>query len=340
MPQEDLWAQLMADMTDFSVNSTRGPDVRKRGVARTAREMIEQLCLVESPMFAQMPKMYTVAECFDGHTADGRLCVPSALHKLSTEAGHKRRWYVLRAADGPFDEDTTALPALAQAAFASVCLNELLPAEPEITEAITGRFNARKRDFNKLAKATENVNITAKLDKARKEATDVLGHCMPTKPEDPVPEDCEAQLEDAHEELVKVNATRNKVESKYKKALKNMADLVAEGKTIIGSEACVEVCQSQDKTKAKETKGKKKKVPGTSPKKKRKNTQDEGATPMLDKLLGKNKPPAPKGSLDCLEACIADDYAGDVVACIAECNSRKEWSPKKPKVHPRPKTDE
>ena len=55
---------------DFSLNSTRGPTARKRGVGRTAREMIEQLCKVDSPMFAHLPEMYTVAECVDGHVSD------------------------------------------------------------------------------------------------------------------------------------------------------------------------------------------------------------------------------------------------------------------------------
>lgn len=286
----------MSDMADFSPNSTRGPDARKRGVARTAREMIEQLCTVKSPMFAHLPEMYSVAECVDGHTNDGRLCEPSALHKLSTAGGHKRRWFVLRAADGPFEEEITINAAGAQAAYAAVCGSELLPAEPEITEAITALFHVHKKDFNKLAKASENLNVTVQLDKARQDASDAIGLCMPTKPEDPVPDDCEAQLEDAHDELVKINATRNKVEAKCKyagnpnrslmsegvsdrlhvvadkKAMQKMATVVVDGKAVVGGEACVEVCHEGSKKTKGKLKGKKTKVPGTSPKKQKQVT--------------------------------------------------------------------
>ena len=39
-----------------------------------------------------------------------------------------------------------------------------------------------------------------------------------------------------------MNATRDKVEAKYVKAMAKMSEKVLEGKAAVGGEACVEVC--------------------------------------------------------------------------------------------------
>ncbi len=285
-------------MVDYSPNSTRGEIARKRGVARSSREMLEQLCKADSVMFAHLPSVFKIHECHDGHTLDGRLCTPDMLHSLSTKAP-KRRWFVLRSEDGPVDEEGRLPEATEKAAYAAVCALELLPAEPEITEAISARFSGQKHLLNKVEAAIVEMNVTDRYDQAREHVLNVLAECSPASLADDVlaelPEECEGKLEDAHDRLEQVNATRNKAEKKFKKAMKKVGDILTQGRSKIGAEACVEVCRAEKKAKKKE-------------KKKRK----------------KEKEKAKKWkSLSCLDACVADEYDGNVVECIQACQSGK-----------------
>ena len=92
---EDLWTTLV---TDWSANSERGEIARDKGASQTARQMLEQLCQVPSPIVEHFLDLYRIKWCEDGHTADGRLCLPAALHDAST-ANPKQRWFVLRSPD-------------------------------------------------------------------------------------------------------------------------------------------------------------------------------------------------------------------------------------------------
>ena len=339
-----MWTALVGDLADYSPNSTRGAHARKRGVARTAREMLEQLCTVQSPMFEHLPDMYNVHQCFDGHTEDGRLCSPETLHAQSVQSP-QRRWYVLRSEEGPVDEESSLPPASEKAAYAVVCAQELMPAEPDITEAMTTRFNSHKSVFRKIEAAIAAMNITDDLAQAKDNVQDVLGVCMPTRPEGPVPDDCDEKLEDAHEQLTQVNVTREKAEKKFKTAMGKIAGIVTTGKAAIGEAACAEVCHgrlppSQKKKNKKDGKGKKdnggkggkkkdkkNSKPGSGSKRQQQQQQQQQQQPIdvgLGGGAGGARLPSPKGSLDCLDACVADDYKGNVVECIKECNARTE----------------
>jgi hypothetical protein len=296
--QEDLWTEVVKDLVDYSPNSTRGEVARKRGVARSSREMLEQLCKAESVMFAHLPNMFNVHECHDGHTLDGRLCTPDVLQSLSTKAP-KRRWFILRSEDGPVDEEGRLPEATEKAAYATVCAQELLPAEPEITEAISARFSGQKKLLNKVEAAIVEMNATDKYDQAREHVLKVLGECSPTSLMDEglakLPEECEEKLEDGHDRLEQVNITKQKAEKKFKKTMEKVGGILTQGRAQIGAEACVEVCRAEKNAKKKAKKKRKKE---------------------------KAKAKAWK-SLSCLDACVADDYDGNVVECIQACKSGK-----------------
>ena len=293
----------MNDFVSYSPNSTRGEVARKRGVARSAREMLEQLCTADSAMFAHLPNMFNIHECDDGHTQDGRLCAPDTLHQLSVQAP-KRRWFVLRPEDGPVDEDARLPEATEKAAYAKVCAQELIPAEPEITEAISARFSGQKALFSKVRSAIDAMNVTGAMEKARDNVQKVLAECMPIQADglaDP-PDDCEEKLEDAHDRLEQVNTTRLKGEKKFKKSMEQVDAMLTQGKAAIGAEACAEVCRGDPLPQNAKKKKKAKKV------KTKKHAKAKGA-------------PKKWKSLSCLDGCVADDYQGDVVECIQACRA-------------------
>ena len=133
LAQEDLWLSLV---DDWSANSTRGDLARERGMARSSRKMLEQLCTIPSPFFEQLPGMYAIKECRDGHTAEGTLCKPAALFAASTKNA-LQRYHVMRVPTD--DNDDPVMPVGREqqlGAYKLVCQAHILPAEPDFSETI------------------------------------------------------------------------------------------------------------------------------------------------------------------------------------------------------------
>jgi hypothetical protein len=158
---EDLWSALVFD---WASSTKRGERLRERGAARTSREMLEQLCAVPppSPMVKQFLTLYEVVECVDGHTTEGTLCQPAALHSASVNAP-TQRWHVVRKADltgqqqqhaeEKNDRDSPSASQWKQQVYAQLCKEQLLPAEPDFSEAISARVAARPQAFEGLTAA-------------------------------------------------------------------------------------------------------------------------------------------------------------------------------------------
>lgn len=251
---EDLWLSLV---DDWSANSTRGDLARERGMARSSRKMLEQLCTIPSPFFEQLPGMYAIKECRDGHTAEGTLCKPAALFAASTKNA-LQRYHVMRVPTDDNDDPVMTVGREQQlGAYKLVCQAHILPAEPDFSETIGLRFRARNTQFEQLQAAAESKSAVedelSKADAALQRVLEVAQALVPRcAVEDKAPPDCVEKIEAASEAIIKANTTkeftRSQIIARYKAALETRQQEISQGTPTVKQGACTEVCHDQDKT--------------------------------------------------------------------------------------------
>eukprot|EP01047_Picozoa_sp_COSAG01_P038391 COSAG01_NODE_3112_length_6569_cov_90.702318_3_plen_246_part_00 len=214
-------------------------------MARTSREMLEQLCAAPSPMAEQWLELCEIVECVDGLTSVGTPCRPAALRSASTRAP-EQRWHALRTEtlEGWWQVGRVSGVSWEQPAYALLCKEQFLPSQPTISKAMMARATAKRQEFQRM-KAAAMVVGHLKVHEAAFEAAKVRAATTIARCESIVgtpPKDCLEQLESAATTLQTAKAIMNRNLAVVQTARALVEEEIAAGKILVKTEACADIC--------------------------------------------------------------------------------------------------